>query len=102
MAKTLNGQTQVVVPNRNPKVKVYVPFMAYHHNPGARLLVTYRVFDGKKQVSAHQLHVSLAADRSVTFVAEFKPAKGKHYILTADVADLGGQHDKHAVALIPA
>jgi hypothetical protein len=99
-AKGLDGWTQIVKPNVNPKVKVYVPFIAYHNRPGALLGVTYRVFSGKKLIQVQQLRAKLARDGSVNFVAKFKPAKGKEYLVTADVGDKGGQHHKRTVALI--
>ena len=43
VAKTIDGQTQVVKPGRNPTVKLEVPFMAFHNPPGATLGITYRI-----------------------------------------------------------
>ena len=55
---------------RNPKVKVFVPFIAYHDRPGAIVGVTYRVFGGNKLLAVHQVRLRLAFDGSVTFISK--------------------------------
>jgi hypothetical protein len=100
-ALKLAGQTQTIAPGRSPTVKVFVPFIAYHGRPGSFVGVTYRVFAGSKLVAVHQARARTAGDASVSFVAKFKPAKGKQYTLTATVGDKNGQLDKRTVALVP-
>ncbi len=99
VAKTLVGQTQLVAPQKNPTVKVYVPFMAYHNVTGTTLAIIYRVYDRGKLVAVQQQNKKLAVDESVSLSVNFKPAHGKQYVLNADVHDLGGQHDRRTVVL---
>jgi hypothetical protein len=100
VAKKLDGQSQIVSPGKNPTLKVYVPFIAYHDRPGAVVGVTYRVFAGNKQLTTHQARSRLAADGSVSFRLVFKPVRGNQYVVTADVGDKNGQHHKRSIALV--
>jgi hypothetical protein len=102
VAKTLDGQSQIVVPKRYPTLKVYVPFIAWHDRPGTFVTVSYRVLAGRKQVAVNRVRTRLAGDRSVSFVLKYKPEKGKQYAVTADVVDDHGQHQRRVVALMPA
>jgi polysaccharide biosynthesis protein PslG len=99
VAKTIVGQTQQVAPGRTPKVKVYVPFMAYHDAIGTRLASILRLYDGKKLVDVQQENLVLAVDQSVSLSLNFKPVRGKQYTLIADVNDIHAQHDKRTVLL---
>jgi hypothetical protein len=101
VAKGIVGQAQVVAPNRFPTVKVFAPFIAYHDPPGASLLVTYRVYLGKKLVSVAQAGARLNNLQEVPVVVKYKPTKGKEYVVTFVIGDKHGQVQRSAVALMP-
>jgi hypothetical protein len=100
-AKGIDGQSQLIAPGKSPTIKLDVPFIAYHNQPGATVGVTYRVYQGRSVIAIAQPRAKLAADQSVTFTAKFKPAKGITYRLDAVVGDKGGQKTTRSVALIP-
>jgi hypothetical protein len=102
-AKGIDGQTQVVAPGTYPTVKAEVPFISYHNAPGARLGITYRVFLGQKLVFVSQAVSKLSSrDGTVAFQVKYKPAKGKTYLVMADIGDNNGQHQSRTIALVPA
>ncbi|HWB22057.1 MAG TPA: cellulase family glycosylhydrolase [Gaiellaceae bacterium] len=99
VAHTIDGQSQIVGPNKLPKISVYVPFLAYHDAIGSKLGVSYQVMLGKKRVAVGQSGVKLAANQSVTFTASFKPIKGDAYTVLVNVGDKNGQHQVHVVSV---
>jgi hypothetical protein len=105
VAKNIDGQTQIVQPGKRPTVEVEVPFIAFHDPPGATLGITYRIDYGSK-LARRPLYVAqtrtklLARNGTVSFKVGFTPAKGKQYLLTIDVGDRHGQHQKRTVALV--
>jgi hypothetical protein len=102
-AKKVDGQTQMVAPGKYPTIKAEVPFIASHNSPGAKLGITYRIYLGTKLVFVSQAISTLSSrDGTVSFQARFKPAKGKQYLLTADIGDQNGQHQSRMIALVPA
>ncbi|HZQ04820.1 MAG TPA: cellulase family glycosylhydrolase [Gaiellaceae bacterium] len=102
VAKKLDGQSQVVAPNRFPLVKVFTPFIAYHDPAGAVVLITYRVYKGSKLVFVAQETSRLNGQQQVPVNVKFKPARKTPYLLTVDIGDKHGQHEKRAIALLPA
>ncbi|HEY7536941.1 MAG TPA: glycosyl hydrolase [Gaiellaceae bacterium] len=96
-AKKIDGQSQIVVPGKNPTIKVDVPYLTWYNAPGARVGITYRVYDGKKLLYVGQPTAKLAPDQTVSFVAKFRPVKGKTYSVLADISDRGGQHSRRTV-----
>jgi hypothetical protein len=101
VAHTVDGQTQFVTAGKQPTVSVDVPLLAYHDPSGTSLGVTYRVYDGKKLIQVQQLRTNLTKMGSVSFVAKFKPGKGKPYTATVDVGDKHGQKVIRTLALLP-
>jgi hypothetical protein len=99
-AKKIDGQTQIVVPGRYPTIKVDVPYLTWYNAAGARVGITYRVYDGKKLLYVAQPRSTIAPDQTVSFVAQFRPVKGKTYTVTTDVGDLNGQHAKRTIVLV--
>ena len=98
-AKPLEGQTVQISTRKNPNVKVYAPFMAYHDPPGATVSILLEVLDGKKKLTVQQENRQLAVDQSVTVSLAFKPVHGKQYVLKVDVHDQHGQHDRRVIVL---
>jgi hypothetical protein len=101
-AKQIVGQTQYVSPGKTSfSVKLAVPFMTYHDAPGAKVGITYKVYDGKNVVAVGQPLAAIDIDQTVSFAVRFSPAKDKSYTMTTLVNDRHGQIDKRIVALVP-
>ena len=99
-AKPLVGQTVQVKAGKNPTIKVYVPFMAYHDPRGAKLHIKVTIYLNHKKLSAdQQFNEPLAVDQSVTLPLKFNPLRGKEYAVVADVNDIHAQHDKRTIML---
>ena len=49
--------------------------MTYHDAPGAKVGVTYKVYDGKKVVAVGQPEATIASDETITFTVSFHPAR---------------------------
>jgi hypothetical protein len=99
-ARLLDGQTAYVRAGSPPLVKVYVPYMAYQNQSRNVVGITYRVYNGTSLVAIGQPSAPLGADESVSFVADFTPARGKQYTLTADVNDQHGNHETRSVVIV--
>jgi hypothetical protein len=98
-AKGIDGQAQMVAANKSPTIRLDIPFLTYGNAVGARVGITYEVLEGKKSVAVGQPVGTIAADQTVSFLAKFKPVKGKTYILNATVGDKHGQITKRSVSL---
>jgi hypothetical protein len=99
-AKKIDGQTQIVAPGRYPTITVDVPYLTWYSPPGARVGITYRVYDGKKLLYVAQPRSRIAPDQTVSFVAAFRPVRGKTYTVTTDVGDRNAQHTKRTIIVI--
>ena len=86
-------------PGKSPTIRLDVPFLTYGNSVGARVGITYAVHDGKKRSPSASRPARIAADQTVSFLAKFKPVKGKTYILNATVNDKHGQTTKRSVSL---
>jgi hypothetical protein len=100
VAKTLDGQSQVVSPHVQPTVKVFVPFLAYHDAIGKSLTVAYKVYNGKHLISSFKAKSKLGGDDSASFLVGLRPVHGKQYTVSADVYDQHGQHQKRTIVLM--
>jgi hypothetical protein len=98
-AKGIDGQAQQIAAGKSPTIRLDIPFLTYGNSVGARVGITYAVLDGKKQIAVGQPVGRIASDQTVSFVAKFKPAKGKTYILNATVGDKHGQTTNRSVSL---
>ncbi len=101
-AKGIDGQSQTILPGRAPTVRLDVPYLTYYNSIGARVGITYRIYDGKKLIAVAQPTGRIASDQTVSFVARFSPVKGKNYILNAVVGDKNGQYTTRSVSLATA
>jgi hypothetical protein len=99
LARVIDGTTQTVRAGVPPKITLYVPFLAYYSSAGTTLGMTYRVYDGKKLVTAAQPTASLAFDQSVTFTAQFKPVKKHTYTVIATVNEPNGHSQTRTVTV---
>jgi hypothetical protein len=98
-AKAIDGQAQMVAANKFPTIRLDVPFLTYGNAVGARVGITYEVREGKKKLAVGQPVGRIAADQTVSFLARFKPVKGKTYVLDAIVGDKHGQITERSVSL---
>jgi hypothetical protein len=101
-AKKVDGQAQMVSPGKAPTVELDIPFLTYGNAPGARVGITYKVFDGRSAIAIGQPVGRIAADQTVSFIARFRPVKGKTYIVDALVNDRHGQVTRRSVSLTTA
>jgi hypothetical protein len=99
-AKGIDGQTQMVEPGKNPTVRLDIPYLTYYNAVGAKVGITYKVFEGKTVIAIGQPTGRIASDQTVSFVARYKPQKGKTYILDCLVNDRHGQVQKRFVSHI--
>jgi hypothetical protein len=100
-AKSIDGQSIVVAPNRVFTAKITVPLFSYYDTPGAPIGVTWSVFEGKAVAALGQPRVRLSANQTVTFTVKFKPAKGVTYTMTINANDKHGWKVKRTIALLP-
>jgi hypothetical protein len=98
-AKKIEGVSQIVKAGRNPTIKLPVPYLTFYNKVGNIVGITYRVFEGRKFIWIAQPRGRIAADQTVSFVARFRPEKGKTYVVTAEVNDRGGLHTTRSVAV---
>jgi Cellulase (glycosyl hydrolase family 5) len=102
IAKTIDGQSQVVVPGKRFKVTTAVPFLAYHDSSGAKIGATLTIRQGHKIVASGEPQMKIASNGTVTFTVEFSPVKGKVYMMTVVFNDKNGQTEQKTIALLPA
>ncbi len=90
LAHLIDGTMTTVKAGTAPTITMYVPTISFNVSPGETVGLTYRVFDGAKPVTVAQPTAILGVDQSVKFVAQFKPAKGHTYKVTAEINDANG------------
>jgi hypothetical protein len=100
VAKLIDGTTQVVKAAASPSVTAYVPYLAYYDAPGTTFGITYKVYLGTKLIALGQPTAAMNANQAVTFKANFAPAKGKTYTVTATVNDPHGNAQTVSIALV--
>jgi hypothetical protein len=100
LARVISGATETVAAGRAPKVTLCVPFLAYYSSPGTTVGISYKIFDGKKLLLQAEPTAALTADQSVSFTANFKPAKKHTYTITANVNEPNGHSTTQTVTLI--
>jgi hypothetical protein len=101
VARLTDGTTFTVKAGTSPRVTMYVPYLAYYSGPGAQIGMTYTVTENGRRLAVAQPVVPLAADSSITFVANFKPVKGHSYTVTATANEANG-HSETRSALVKA
>ena len=101
VARLTDGTTFNVKAGTPPRVTVYVPYLGYYSDPGAQIGMTYTVTENGRRLAVAQPVVTLAADDSITFVANFKPEKGHTYTVTTVANEVNG-HSETRSALVKA
>jgi hypothetical protein len=99
VARLIDGTMFTVKAGTSPHVTMYMPYLGYYSDPGAQIGMTYVVNEGSKKLAIGQPVVSLSADDSITFAADFKPLKGHTYTVTATANEANG-HSEVRTALI--
>jgi hypothetical protein len=90
VARLTDGTTQTVKAGASPRVTMYMPYLGYYSDPGAQIGMTYTVTENGRRIAIGQPVAALAADDSVAFVPQFKPAKGHTYTVTATANEING------------
>ena len=101
VARLTDGSTFTVKAGTSPRVTMYVPYLGYYSQPGAQIGMTYTVTENGRRLAVAQPVVTLGADDSITFVANFKPEKGHTYTVTAVANEVNG-HSETRSALVKA
>ena len=101
VARLTDGTTFNVKAGTSPRITMYVPYLGYYSDPGAQIGMTYTVTENGRRLAVAQPVVTLGADDSITFVANFKPEKGHTYTVTAVANEVNG-HSETRSALVKA
>jgi hypothetical protein len=97
VARLTDGTTFTVKAGTPPRVTMYVPYLGYYSQPGAQIGMTYTVIENGRRLAVAQPVVTLAADDSITFVANFKPEKGHTYTVTTTANEVNGHSETRSV-----
>jgi hypothetical protein len=90
LAHLIDGTLTTVKAGVTPKITMFVPTIGFNVPAGSLVGLTYHVYEGSRVIAVGQAGPTLAADGSITFYADFKPAKKVTYRVTADVNDVNG------------
>jgi hypothetical protein len=101
LARLTDGTMSTVRAGTRPRVTMYMPYLAYYAEPAAQIGMTYTVTEGGRKLAIGQPVVPLAADDSISFVADFVPVKGHTYTVTSVANEING-HTETRTALIKA
>ncbi len=101
VARLTDGATFNVKAGTSPRITMYVPYLGYYSDPGAQIGMTYTVTENGRRLAVAQPVVTLGADDSITFVANFKPEKGHTYTVTTVANEVNG-HSETRSALVRA
>ena len=97
VARLTDGATFTVKAGTSPRVTMYVPYLGYYSGPGAQIGMTYTVAENGRRLAVAQPVVTLGADDSITFAANFKPEKGHTYTVTAVANEVNGHSETRSV-----
>ena len=97
VARLTDGSTFTVKAGTSPRVTMYVPYLGYYSDPGAQIGMTYTVTENGRRLAVAQPVVTLGADDSITFVANFKPEKGHTYTVAAVANEVNGHSETRSV-----
>jgi hypothetical protein len=92
-AKPLDARNAIVRVKggaRNPSVTVFTRRFCANDAPGARIGMTWRVFDGTKLIAVGQTVEALTSQCTITPKVVFAPVKGKSYTVTFALNDING------------
>jgi hypothetical protein len=104
-AKPLDARNAIVRVKggaRNPSVTVFTRRFCANDAPGARIGMTWRVFDGTKLIAVGQTVEALTSQCTITPKVVFAPVKGKSYTVTFALNDINGITLARRLALVGA
>jgi hypothetical protein len=84
------GQTIYAQPGPAPLVKMFVPYISSHSQPGETIGITYQVTDRGALIAQGEPTSLLAADQSIWFLPRFTVVKGHTYLVTATANSIHG------------
>lgn len=90
LARTIAGQTLTIRPGIRPRVQLAAPRLAALASAGSTIGIQYRVYQGSKLIAGGQRTTRLLRSQSVSFVANFKPARGRTYSISVAANDRNG------------
>jgi cellulase (glycosyl hydrolase family 5) len=90
LARVIDGTQSTAKAGVSPKVTMFVPTIGFNVPAGSVLGLTYHVYEGSREIAVGQAGPALAADGSISFYADFTPAKKVTYRVVADVNDVNG------------
>ena len=64
-------------PGKSPTIRLDIPFLTYGNAVGARVGITYGVYEGKKSIAVGQPVGRIAADQTVSFLAQVQAGEGQ-------------------------
>jgi hypothetical protein len=103
LAKPLDARNLVVNVKggrANPAVRVPTAKLAYRSGAGARVGLTYRVFERNRLIAVEQPVATIARDGWITIRPRFTPVRGRTYTLQADVNDPNGNTVSRTLTLV--
>jgi Cellulase (glycosyl hydrolase family 5) len=100
LAHLIDGTMTTVKAGTSPKITMYVPVLEANAGVGATVGMTYRVYSGSTVISIGQPTATIAPDGSVAFVANFKPAKGKTYLVTSAMNNANGFTETRSATVV--
>ncbi|HZB23580.1 MAG TPA: cellulase family glycosylhydrolase [Gaiellaceae bacterium] len=84
----------------NPSVRIPTAKLAYRSGAGARVGLTYRVFERNRLIAVEQPVATIARDGWITIRPRFTPVRGRTYTLQADVNDANGNTVSRTLTLV--
>ena len=99
IARLTDGQTVAVAANKAPRLKVYLPFLAYYNPAGAQIGVYYTVYDGTKIVARGTPTAILGTDQGVSFTPAFTPVKKHAYSVVVVANEQNGHTETRTTAV---
>ncbi len=100
-AKGMVGDTEYVTAGKKISVSLAVPIMTYRNAIGAKVGMTYYLYDGKKLVSIGQPLVPIQKGGMITVPVKYVAAKGKTYTLALAINDKHGYKENKTLLLLP-
>ena len=103
LAKPVDARNAIVTVRggrANPAVRVATAKIGYRVGPGARVGVTYRVFQGGRLLVVDQPEARVGLDGWITIRPRFTPVRGRTYTVTVEVNDAVGNKAQRTLTLV--
>jgi hypothetical protein len=101
IARTVDARNPIVtVTGRAPIVRVPALALAFYSPRGARIGITYRIYDRGKLIEVAQPQVPLNLDGWFTFRTRFTPQIGRSYVVRVQAGDINGNAVNRTVTLV--